>query len=52
MKALAYRNYVPGQRVPYKLVEVKDVRACFNVFLSALNVLRWKENHLKGEQNG
>ena len=43
----------PGQRVPYKLIEVPNIRAQFNVFVSALNVMRWKEqNNLKGEQNG
>lgn len=36
----------------YKLVEVENIRGHFNVFVSALNVLRWKEqNNLKGEQN-
>lgn len=36
----------------YKLVEVENIRAHFNVFVSALNILKWKEQNLKGEQNG
>lgn len=31
----------------YKLEEVKDIRGAFNVFLSALNVLTWKQNNFK-----
>jgi hypothetical protein len=42
----------PGQRVPYKLIEVPNIRAQLNVFVSALNVMRWRESNLKGEQNG
>lgn len=42
----------PGQRVPYKLVEVPNIRAQFNVFVSALNVMRWREQNMKGEHNG
>jgi len=41
----------PGQRVPYKLIEVPNIRAQFNVFVSALNLMRWKEQKLKEEQS-
>ena len=37
----------PGQKVPYKLIEVQNIRAHFNVFVSALNVMRWRENNMK-----
>ena len=36
----------------YKLVEVQNIRAHFNVFVSALNVMRWREQNIKGEHNG
>ena len=39
----------PGQRVPYKLIEVPNIRAHFNVFVSALNVMRWREANLTKE---
>lgn len=31
----------------YKLIEVENIRAQFNVFVSALNVMRWKEQNMK-----
>jgi hypothetical protein len=40
----------PGKQVPYKLVEVKDVRGCFNFFLSALNVVKWREQNMKEDK--
>lgn len=42
----------PGKKVPYKLIEVENIRAHFNVFVSALNVMRWREQNMKGEHNG
>ena len=39
----------PGQKVPYKLEEVKDIRGKFNIFQSALNLYNWKSQNLKGE---
>jgi hypothetical protein len=35
----------------YKLIEVPNIRAQLNVFVSALNVMRWREANLKGEQS-
>jgi hypothetical protein len=40
----------PGKQVPYKLIEVKDVRGCFNFFLSALNVVKWREQNMKEDK--
>jgi len=39
----------PGNKIPYKLEAVQDIRGKFNVFLSALNVLTWRKSNLKGE---
>jgi hypothetical protein len=37
----------PGQKVPYKLEEVKEIRGKFNYFLSALNVTNWRHQNIK-----
>lgn len=37
----------PGNKVPYKLEPIENVRSAFNVFLSALNVLTWRANNFK-----
>lgn len=42
----------PGKQVPYKLVEVTNIRSHFNYFLSALNLIQWKQLNLKGENHG
>ena len=36
----------------YRFEEVKNLRSHLNVFLSALNVLRWRQENLKEVQNG
>ena len=36
----------------YKLVEVQNIRAHFNVFVSALNVMRWREANIKEASHG
>jgi hypothetical protein len=36
----------------YKLIEVNNIRDNLNVFLSALNVMRWKQKYLKEENHG
>lgn len=37
----------PGNKVPYKLEPIENVRSAFNVFLSALNVLTWRASNFK-----
>jgi hypothetical protein len=37
----------PGNKVPYKLEPIENVRSAFNVFLSALNVYTWRANNFK-----
>ena len=37
----------PGQKIPYKLEEVQDIRGKFNIFLSALNVYNWRKENIK-----
>lgn len=37
----------PGKNPPYQFIEVKNIRSHFNYFLSALNVLKWREENLK-----
>jgi hypothetical protein len=39
----------PGQKVPYKLEEVKDIRGKFNIFQSALNLCNWRSQNMKEE---
>lgn len=36
----------------YKLVEVENIRGHFNVFVSALNVMRWREANIKEASHG
>lgn len=44
-----YKLFLRENRT-YKLVEVENWRGHFNIFLSALNVIRWKSIYMKGEQ--
>jgi hydroxymethylpyrimidine pyrophosphatase-like HAD family hydrolase len=36
----------------YKLVEIEQIRSHLNVFISALNVVRWREQNIKEASNG
>ena len=39
----------PKTKRQYTFEEIKNIRGALNVGLSALNVMKWKETHLKGE---
>lgn len=42
----------PGKRVPYKLEEVTNIRSHLNIFISALNIVRWREMNIKEAAHG